>query len=73
MAGKSLRRSTLNGVFWKMSERIIAGLVTIIVSIILARILTPADYSVVGIITIFFTFANVFISNGLNTALIQKK
>lgn len=72
MNSDNLQKYTIRGMFWKFAERIIAQLVTLAVSIILARLLTPADYSVVGIIAIFFSFANVFISGGLNTALIQK-
>lgn len=59
--------------FWKFSERIGAQLVSTVVAIVLARLLTAEDYSVISIVTIFFTFANVFISSGFNTALIQKK
>ena len=54
-------------------ERIIAQCVSLVVSIILARLLDPTDYSVVSLVTIFFTFGNVLISGGLNSALIQKK
>jgi len=58
---------------WKFAERIGAQLVSTVVAIVLARLLTPDDYAIIGIVTIFFTFANVFISSGFNTALIQKK
>lgn len=67
------KKSTLLGVIWKFSERICAQMVSLMVAVILARILTPDDYSVVGIVTVFFTFCNIFISGGLNSALIQKK
>ena len=59
--------------FWKFAERVLAQLVSTVVAIELARILIPEDYAVVSIVAIFFTFCNVFISSGLNTALIQKK
>ncbi len=58
---------------WKFSERISAELVSFVVSVILARILIPEDYSVVGIVAIFFSFSEVLISGGFNSALIQKK
>ena len=70
---KKLGISALTGVIWKFSERVGAQLVTLIVQIILARLLSPEDYSVVGIISIFFAFCTVIITGGLNTALIQKK
>lgn len=54
-------------------ERFIAQGVSLIVSIIIARILAPTEYYVVGIVTVFFNFANIFITSGLNTALVQKK
>lgn len=54
-------------------ERVCAKLVTAVVSIVLARVLFPDDYSVISIVTIFFTFCDVFITGGLNSALIQKK
>jgi O-antigen/teichoic acid export membrane protein len=73
MVEKNIGQKAFAGVIWKFSERIIAQLVSLIVSIIIARILDPNDYSVVSIVAIFFAFANVFISGGLNTALVQKK
>lgn len=68
-----LKKSAFGGMIWKLSERVCAQLVSLIVSIVLARILMPEDYSLVSIVMIFFAFCNVFISGGLNTALIQKK
>lgn len=69
----NLKKKTFSGMVWKFMERICAQLVSLIVSIILARILLPEDYSVVSIVTIFFAFCNILISGGLNTSLIQKK
>lgn len=46
---------------------------SLIVSIVLARILVPDDYSVVSIVAIFFSFSSVVISGGFSSALIQKK
>lgn len=58
---------------WKFAERVAAQLITLIVSILLARILSPADYGVVAAVTIFITLANVLVSDGFGNALIQKK
>ncbi|MCD7907741.1 MAG: oligosaccharide flippase family protein, partial [Clostridium sp.] len=43
------------------------------ISILLARLLTPAEYGLVGIVMIFITLANVTVQSGFSTALIQKK
>lgn len=70
---QDLKRKTFSGMIWKFLERICAQGVSLVISIILARLLMPDDYSVVSIVTIFFAFCNVLISGGLNTSLIQKK
>lgn len=69
----SMRAVAVSNSIWKFGERIIAQGVSLLVSIVLARILSPEDFGVVGIVTVFFNLANVIISGGLNTALIQKK
>ncbi len=73
MVVENLKKSAFSSVIWKMAERVSAQLVSLIVSVVLARILLPEDYSVVGIVTIFFAFCNILITGGLNTSLIQKK
>lgn len=73
MDREQLKNKTFEGVIWKLSERFFAQFISLVVSIILARLLSPLDYAPISIITIFFAFADVFISSGLNTALIQKR
>lgn len=73
MSNSSLKKKTISGIIWKGLERSFAQIVSMVVSIVLARILLPEDYSVVSVVTIFFTFCNLFISEGINSALIQKK
>lgn len=58
---------------WRFAERCGAQLVTFIVSIVLARILTPSDYGTIALVTVFTTILQVFIDSGLSTSLIQKK
>ena len=67
------QKSVLSNFFWKFAERIGAQLVTLIISIILARILMPEHYGTIAIILIFINIANVFVSNGFTSSLIQKK
>lgn len=58
---------------WTLLERFGTQLVSFIISIILARILMPDDYGIIAIVLVFISFANIIITGGLNTALIQKK
>lgn len=69
----SLKRKVLNGLVWTYLERISAQLVSLIVTIVLARILSPKEYGIISIVTIFTELANVIVVNGFGTALIQKK
>lgn len=65
--------TTLTNLSWKFAERIASQLVSFVVSIILARILTPSDYGSVAMVMIFVTLANVLVEGGFSSALIQKK
>lgn len=68
----SKKNVTLN-LFWRLAERCGAQGVSFIVSIVLARILSPDDYGKVAIITVIMQLLQVFIDGGLGNALIQKK
>ncbi|MEY8675301.1 lipopolysaccharide biosynthesis protein [Thomasclavelia cocleata] len=66
-------RMVLSNLFWRFSERTAAQGVSFIVSIVLARLLTPEDYGLIGLITVFISIATVFVSSGFGNALIQKE
>ncbi len=58
---------------WRFAERCGAQGVTVIVSIVLARLLDPAVYGVIALVTVFTTIMQVFVDSGMGNALIQKK
>ena len=58
--------------FWTFAERISAQLVSTIVGIILARLLTPNEYGIISIVMIFIRICNVFVVSGFGTALVRK-
>lgn len=70
---QGVRNQVISGVGWRFMERLFARLATFAVSVIIARILSPEDFSVVSIVTIFFNLADIIIMGGLTGALIQKK
>ncbi|MDE6762502.1 MAG: oligosaccharide flippase family protein, partial [Oscillospiraceae bacterium] len=72
MGSQPSTKSIMSSLFWKFGERITAQLVSLLVSIILARMLTPDDYGSVALVMVFITIANVFVSSGFGNALIQK-
>ena len=73
MKNKSENNSTIANFIWRFTERTAAQLVTFVVSIILARILSPEYYGTIALVTVFTTILQVFVDSGLGTALIQKK
>ena len=70
---KKNNTSIISNMIWKFSERITAQVVTLIVSVVLARMLEPSHYGVIAMVNVFIAFANIFVSDGLGSALIQKK
>ena len=68
-----LKDKLIGGLFWKFGERIIAQGVSFILSLILARLLLPEQYGVISIVLVFINLANVLVTDGLGSSLIQKK
>ena len=62
-----------SNMIWRFLERTGAQCVTLVVSIILARLLDPSVYGTVSLVTVFTTILQVFVDSGLGNALIQKK
>ena len=58
---------------WKFAERMCAQIVSFVVTTVLARILLPEDYGTIAMVNVFITFADLFVTSGLGTSLIQKK
>lgn len=68
----SLTKRTLKSSVWSIIDIIIRQGVGFVVSVILARLLTPSDYGTIGLIIIFITLSNVFVDSGFSSALIRK-
>ncbi len=73
MKDKSLRQKTIKGVGWSAIDNISSYAVTFLVGLVLARLLTPDDYGLIGIVSIFTAICGCFIRAGFGTALIRKK
>lgn len=73
MAEKSLKDKTISGVGWTAAETVLRYGVSFIVGIILARLLSPDEYGLIGILTIFITIFEIIIDGGFINALIRKQ
>ena len=69
----NLKGEMIKGVFWNAIEKYTGIVIGMVVSMVLARILTPKDYGTVAIVTVFTTFLGLFSSMGLAPAIIQRK
>ena len=67
------QRRLLKGVLWNFIEKFSVKGSSFIISILLARILSPTDYVLIGMLTVFISLSTVFIEGGFIKALIQKK
>lgn len=68
-----LKQKAIKGVVWSAIEKIGVKAMAFIVSVVIARILAPSDYGLIGMIMVFIAIANIFINSGLSQALVQKK
>lgn len=73
MSEESLKDKTVKGVAWSGIDNVTQFGVGFVVSIVLARLLSPDDYGLIGIIAIFTAVCNSLIYGGFGTALIRKK
>ena len=72
MAEQSLKDKTVKGTIWSAADAFLGHGVTFIVGIVLARLLTPEEYGLIGIVTIFTTIMLGIIDSGFSNALIRK-
>ena len=73
MAAEGLKDKTVHGVAWSAADNVSQYIVSFIVSIVLARLLTPDDYGLLGIVAIFTSICTALINGGFANALIRKK
>lgn len=69
---ESLKQRTFKGTIWSSVERFSVQGISFIVMIIMARVLTPDDYGLVGMLTIFIAVAQSLVDSGFSNALIRK-
>lgn len=71
--GKSLKQRLVSGVVWSAFDSFSGLAIQMICSLIVARLLTPADYGIVGMITVFSAIGLIIIDSGYGQALIRKQ
>lgn len=69
----AVHRNLLYNFLWQYSERLLVQGLNFVVSLILARLLSPAEYGLISIALIFILLLEVFVTSGVGNALVQKK
>ena len=69
---QDIKEKAIKGVSWSFIDNIANSGITFLVGIILARILTPAEFGIIGMITIFIAVSNSIVDSGFSSALIRK-
>ena len=64
---------TVNGLFWSSMERLSVQGAQFVLSLFIARLLSPSDYGLVAMLGIFMAVAQTFVDSGFSNALIQKQ
>lgn len=68
----SKKNKTIKGLFWSFTELISKQAIQLIVQILLARLLLPEHFGLIGMITIFIAISTAFIESGMDQALIRE-
>lgn len=69
----SLRGKTIKGIFWSALERLSVQGVQVFVMLVIARILTPKDFGLIGMLAIFIAVSQSLVDSGFSQALIRKQ
>ena len=72
MVKQSLKDKTVKGIGWSAADAFLGRGMTFIVGLVLARLLSPEEYGLIGIVTIFTTIMQGFVDSGFSNALIRK-
>ena len=70
---ESLKNKAVKGVGWSAADAFLGHGVTFLVGLVLARLLSPAEYGLIGICTIFTTVLTSIVDSGFSNSLIRKK
>ena len=69
----SLKQKTISGLSWSFVDNFIKQSIVFVIGIILARLLTPREFGLIGMTTVFISLSESFIDSGFGQALVRKK
>jgi len=72
MCEENLKNRTIKGFGWNFLDNVLNRGISFVVGIVLARLISPSEYGLIGIVLIFIAVFNSIVESGLGTALIRK-
>jgi O-antigen/teichoic acid export membrane protein len=67
----SLRKKTLNGLIWTFSQQFGVQIIGFFITIVLARILGPAEFGIIAMLSVFVAVGGLLVDGGLSSSLIR--
>lgn len=73
MNNNEIKQKAISGVIWQSVQRLGSRIILLVGNLVFARLLSPDDFGLIGIIFVFLSFSEIIINGGFTSALIQKK
>lgn len=70
---KTLKQQTVGAVKWNLVDKLASQVLYAVTGIVLARLIAPDEFGLVGAVLVFQAFASLFVDSGFAAALIQRK
>ena len=73
MEQHSIKSKLLSGIIWNAIEKVLVKGSAFAIGIVLARLLSPSDFGLIGMLSVFIAVSTIFIESGFAKALIQNQ
>lgn len=70
---ESLKQKTVKGIMWNALQKLSSSGIAFLLTLVMARLLSPSDYGMIGLLTVFIAVASIFVDCGFSMALVRKK
>lgn len=69
----SLKKQATSGLVWTFTQQFGTQIISFMVSLVLARLLLPEEFGLIGMIAVFISIGTVLVDSGLSQSLIRSK
>lgn len=69
----SIKNKTISGLKWSFADSFVIQLIQFFIGLVLARLLSPTEYGIIGMSMVFIAISETFVHSGLGSALIRKQ